>query len=65
MNWGINERKHTLKISGSIAAKVQTILRSSGGSLGKKVIVGNISTSLSRDNRNKERSSIAAVGDGL
>jgi len=52
---------HTVKISGSIAAKVQTMLRISGGNFGNRVIIGRISCSLSKDSRKKERLSMAIV----
>jgi hypothetical protein len=50
-----------VKTSGSIAAKVQTILRISGGNFGNRVITGRISCSLSKDSRKKERLSMAIV----
>jgi hypothetical protein len=50
-----------VKTSGSIAAKVQTILRISGGNFGNRVIIGRISCSLSKDSRKKERLSMAIV----
>jgi hypothetical protein len=55
------ESIHTVKTSGSIAAKLQTMLRISGGNFGNRVIVGRITCSLSKDSKNKERLSMAIV----